>query len=63
MDLFTSISNLAPNAWVYCEGETEVRFVERTDMSGGKYLLSDTEGVCGQTNDVNECIAFLEATK
>ena len=63
MDLFTSISELALDTWVFCEGETEVHFVEFTDMCGGKYLLSDAEGVCGQTNDVNKCVAFLEATK
>ena len=65
MDLATRISNLAPDAWVFCEGETEVRIVERTDMCGGKYLLSTWPGnyICGQTDSVKECVAFLEVTK
>lgn len=44
----------------YVENDKNGRNIERTDMCGGKYLMSENGYVCGQTDSVEDAINFLK---
>ena len=63
-EIWNEYSDFLESCEIGCWAEWEGRHVERVNMAGGRFLLTDEQGdVCGLVYDVWKAMTFLKSGK